>query len=146
MNLPLQQLEERVKNLEEVSKTLTENISSIANNIQAIRRDLIGSSDSLVEGALPDLRKSVKELGIKIELVQKRSDNLILLERDISYNSRRLDNITNDLEDGLLTKKEKEETLEFINVFKGSNKVLWTLLAIIPIIVTIVNVIIFFNK
>lgn len=139
MSLEFEQLEKRVSNLEEVTKNLNDNLVTISNNIQAIRRDLVGSPDSLVEGALPELRKGMKDLMIRLELLEKRSDDFILLERDVSYHTRKLAKIDKELEIGLFTGKQKEETLEFISIFKGSNKLLWGILALIPIIFTVIN-------
>lgn len=146
MSLEFEQLEKRVSNVEEVTRSLNENLVTISNNIQAIRRDLVGSSDSLVEGALPELRSSVKGLNLRLEVLEKKYDDLVLLERDVNYHTRKLDKINKELEIGLFTGKQKEETLEFISIFKGSNKILWGILALLPIIFTIINAYVVLGK
>lgn len=146
MSLEFEQLEKRVSNLEEVTRSLNENLVTISNNIQAIRRDLVGSSDSLVEGALPELRSSAKGLNLRLEVLEKKYDDLVLLERDVNYHTRKLDKINKELEIGLFTGKQKEETLEFISIFKGSNKILWGILALLPIIFTIINAYVVLGK
>lgn len=146
MSLEFEQLEKRISNVEEVTRSLNENLVTISNNIQAIRRDLVGSSDSLVEGALPELRSSVKGLNLRLEVLEKKYDDLVLLERDVNYHTRKLDKINKELEIGLFTGKQKEETLEFISIFKGSNKILWGILALLPIIFTIINAYVVLGK
>lgn len=146
MNLEFEQLAKRVSNVEEVTRSLNENLVTISNNIQAIRKDLVGSSDSLVEGALPELRSSVKGLNLRLEVLEKKYDDLVLLERDVNYHTRKLDKINKELEIGLFTGKQKEETLEFISIFKGSNKILWGILALLPIIFTIINTYVVLGK
>lgn len=146
MSLEFEQLAKRVSNVEEVTRSLNENLVTISNNIQAIRKDLVGSSDSLVEGALPELRSSVKGLNLRLEVLEKKYDDLVLLERDVNYHTRKLDKINKELEIGLFTGKQKEETLEFISIFKGSNKILWGILALLPIIFTIINTYVVLGK